>query len=127
MTDLRGEYRDGAARLTWSEPSDDGRGLGLVGYNVYRDGKLLNTDEPFVENEYTDTYGFNDVEHIYQVTVVYDEGETTYSNAIVISTTGITSVVADGKKQNIYDLQGMKLPAVPSRGAFILDNKKYSK
>lgn len=70
-------------------------GLGLVGYNVYRDGVRVNT-VPMVDLGYTDVAAGSQP-HSYFVTVVYDKGESRPSNVV---TTGvgddISAVRGDG-------------------------------
>lgn len=53
--------------------------LTIVGYNVYRNGSKLN-EKPVTETSFTDTieYGI----YTYEVTVVYDVGESVYSESI---------------------------------------------
>lgn len=67
--------------------------LSLMGYNVYRDDVCL-TAEPIMELEYTDTPD-DTAFHDYAVTVVYDKGESVYSNILRISTLAVDGVSAD--------------------------------
>lgn len=53
--------------------------LELLGYNVYRDGVMINTTL-VIPTEYEDTDVVNDVNYIYYITAVYDEGESGPSN-----------------------------------------------
>jgi hypothetical protein len=55
--------------------------LELLGYNVYRDGVMINTNL-VTATEYEDTGALNDVTYIYHVTAVYDEGESGPSNTV---------------------------------------------
>ncbi len=62
----------------------------LLGYNVYRDGKKINS-----ELVTTGSYVDNDVvdgDHVYQVTVLYDKGESVGSNKVPLSSDGIHDV-----------------------------------
>lgn len=67
--------------------------LSLMGYNVYRDDVCL-TAEPIMELEYTDTPD-DTAFHNYAVTVVYDKGESAYSNILRISTLAVDGISAD--------------------------------
>lgn len=69
--------------------------LSLAGYNVYRDDNRL-TSEPIMEQEYNDV--IDDQRHKYAVTVVYDKGESAYSNIVTVNYNGIDGVSADGVK-----------------------------
>ncbi len=70
-----------------------GEELSIVGYNIYRNGVLLN-NEPIMEPEFTD----GDVKRgdSYRVTVVYNLGESAPSNEFIASETGIDNVAALG-------------------------------
>lgn len=70
------------AESTWSGE------LSLIGYNVWRDGQLL-TAEPIMEQEYTETL---DGRHSYNVTVVYDRGESAMSNTVVMDNSGVAAL-----------------------------------
>ena len=62
--------------LTWDAPLPQQFAL-LRGYNVLRDGRLLN-DEPIQEETYTDTTFMNNsdtITFVYEVVAVYDMGE----------------------------------------------------
>lgn len=52
-----------------------GMGLTLQGYNVYRDNVLLTADAPAKGNAFTDAEGNDSRRITYQVTAVYDRGE----------------------------------------------------
>lgn len=64
----------------------------LEGFNIYRDGKLIESDYP--DNDYTD----KDVDLsngvTYQVTAVHAEGESVFSNLVTVSLTGIDNTIA---------------------------------
>ena len=66
-------------------------GLELVGYNVYRNGQLLNTT-PLTATTYTDNAPAGT--HTYTVTVVYNEGESIHSNEYVNVITAISGTAA---------------------------------
>ena len=63
--------------------------LSLLGFNVYRDGEKINS-ELLEEGYYVDTEAPAG-EHYYNVTTVYDKGESAFSNQ-VSTTTGIDAV-----------------------------------
>ena len=63
--------------------------LSLLGFNVYRDGEKVN-DELLEEGYYVDTNAPAG-SHYYNVTTVYDKGESAFSNQ-VSTTTGIEPV-----------------------------------
>ena len=54
--------------------------ISVVGYNVYRDDQLLAGN--ITSLDYTD-FTAGDDEHVYNVTVIYAEGESNYSNSYV--------------------------------------------
>lgn len=75
----------------------------VLGYRVYRDGKYLAT---VTTPAFTDD---NDDEHKYQVTVLYNSGESGLSNSVGKTTTSINN--ATSKPANvigIYNIQGCK-------------------
>lgn len=86
--------------ISFERAGGDGNTLQIVGYNVYRNGELLNA-EPVGGTSYVDS----DVEvgvYNYHVNVVYDRGQSALSNmaTVEITTTGIdtvTDAVADVK------------------------------
>ena len=68
--------------------------LSMMGYNVYRDLELL-TKSPIMEQTYTDA-GVGAGAHVYNVTVVYDLGESRLSNTAAVEEAGVASVNPDG-------------------------------
>lgn len=74
-------------------PAGAGGSLSLAGYNVYRDGKAVN-DAVVEDNAFIDS-PVADGEYTYVVTALYDEGESTGSNAAVVTVvkSGLDSVV----------------------------------
>lgn len=125
VTDLTGEYADGMVMLEWSEPIDE-IGLGFIGFNVYRNGKLLN-EEPLVDPMFEDEDPDGSLDYCtYHVTVVYTEGETRMSNPFSFLTTGIAGMKSgqDASESSIYDLQGRRLTVSPKRGIIIQDGRK---
>lgn len=73
---------------------DAGEPLELLGYNVYRSRELVNA-EPVTETTYTDASA-NVSDNIYQVTAVYNRGESAASNSVVLKPSAIEEVTAGG-------------------------------
>lgn len=67
----------------------------LLGYNVYRNGVKINQN-PIVDAKYIDTTAEN-ADHTYQVSAVYDKGESELSEAISIAKSVLGLVAADAK------------------------------
>lgn len=68
-----------------------------VGYNVWRDGVLVN-ETPVTDTSYTDTAA-DDNAHTYHVTAIYDLGESTISNAAKVGEySGVGAISTDGVK-----------------------------
>jgi len=89
---------DGLVHLNWDPPvlptraSDDEESLEirntrnmLFGYNVYRNGVLLNSHEVLPVNFYSDHSASHGVSYQYHVTAVYDIGESRPSNIVEIT------------------------------------------
>lgn len=58
--------------------------LDVIGYNLYRDGRLLNS-EPLTEASYTDTDVDKEHNYTYRVSTVYAQGESAWSEPITVS------------------------------------------
>ena len=67
--------------------------LSLVGYNVYRDGVKANA-EPLPETVWYDDHVTEGTNYSYQVTAVYDKGESQLSEALQIVATGINRLTS---------------------------------
>lgn len=67
----------------------------LLGYNVYRNGVKIN-QSPIVDAKYTDTTADN-TDHTYQVSAVYDKGESELSEPVSIAKSGLGLVSTDAK------------------------------
>lgn len=65
--------------------------LELNGFNVYRDGKRINS-EPVADNGYVDRTAKLDVEYTYAVSVVWDKGESGLSNSVTLKGAEVTAV-----------------------------------
>lgn len=76
--------------------------LSLVGFNVYCDSEKL-TAEPLMDFTYIDEKPSASAT-TYRVTTVYDKGESVYSNAVVLSPTGIDGVSTSSV--GIYGMDG---------------------
>lgn len=64
--------------------------LTVIGYNIYRDKTLVN-ESPVAETSYVDTQVPAGV-HSYQVSVVYDKGESALSDAASAETSSISAI-----------------------------------
>lgn len=78
--------------ITYVPDGAPARQYGLRGYNVWRDGVLLNA-EPMATTSYTDRDVTEGRDYAYQLTVVYDEGESDYTSPVTVTTTGISTAV----------------------------------
>lgn len=75
----------------------------FVGFNIYRDGELLNST-PIADTSFTDTTA---EKGNYTVKVVYNTGES-YGRSIFLDVNGIDSVEVDSNSDDAYyDLNGM--------------------
>lgn len=61
--------------------------LALIGYNVYRDNKLI-TEKPIMDMTFIDKGG-DGKKHEYAVTAVYDKGESKLSNRVRLASSGL--------------------------------------
>lgn len=80
--------------ITYTSAAEEAEELGLIGYNVYRNGVKI-TAEPIVENFYLDTVEDPTARYAYKVTVVYDKGESAYSNEVVINPASVGGLATD--------------------------------
>lgn len=94
-------------------------GLTFIGYNVYRDGKKINS-KLLTDNSFVDATASSGEPHAYKVTAVYDKGESAYSEAVEVTATGIEGTESDVDREvSRYDVSGRKL-GKPSRGVNII-------
>lgn len=94
----------------------------LLGYNIYRDGTRVN-EQLLTAPCYVDRLSAAG-EYIYQVTAVYAEGESPYSEPLLLDTeaAALTPVGLDmTAPKRLYDLLGRPV-AAPSRGGFFFKN-----
>lgn len=71
----------------------------LTGYNVYRDGNRV--AEGIGETMYVDKIGTSEAKFSYRVSAVYTEGESIYSDEVVVSTAGIGGAEAGAVKVSV--------------------------
>lgn len=103
------------------EPYVEKTNANFEGYNIYRDGALLNST-PVSETYYTVSpivYGK------YTVRVVYDEGESDDSNEVMVINSGIDSIETSAEDDAVYyDLNGIRVPEPQEGKIYILKNRK---
>lgn len=111
--------------------------LSMMGYNVYRDREPL-TEKPIMEQTFIDTTVDNG-KHIYNVTAVYDLGESRLSNDATVDSSGVgrvenlslrveagkgelTVIAEEGMEVDIFDASGLRIASFVSTGrdSFIL-------
>jgi hypothetical protein len=92
--DLKVTFEDGEIVLNWREVAAGYTGT-LVGYNIYKNGELLNETEPSRARTYADTEVSAGVNYMYYVTAVYSgpEHETEPSNVVVTQASATPSNV----------------------------------
>lgn len=99
--------------------------LVIKGYNIYRDGELIGAARPDV-TAFTDATAGTQP-HQYAVTVVYNAGESDFSNLVSVATS-LGSVQTDGAELSIYTADGIRLPHTSlkalKRGIYIVNGKK---
>lgn len=93
-----------------------------VGFNLYKDGELL-TELPWTSTDYID--GMTNDEHLYQVTAVYDLGESAPAT-VRVNTTGIGSISSndvrladEGNILAVYGCEGMMTEVTSADGKVI--------
>lgn len=77
--------------------------LTLEGYNVYRDNELIASK--VAGTEYADKSFVGGSTHVYNVTAVWKEGESNYSEPYTLTTTGVADLMTGAVK--VKGLQGM--------------------
>lgn len=96
--------------------------VSFKGYNVYRDNVLV--AENLATTSYTDSEGGN---HKYNVTAVYAEGESVFSNDFFSGdAAGINGVVAGAANSDIYTVTGVKMNNMKNipAGIYIVGGRK---
>lgn len=102
----------------------------VVGYNIYRDGKLV--AHTGTATTWTDPEGIGNG-HSYKITATYADGsESPYSNEVTIASTGITEIgdSHNGAPYDVYTIDGRALRLNASSldgldpGIYLINNKK---
>jgi len=79
--------------VTYIPATGEAAPLVVKGYNIYRDGRKLNT-ELVTSTSYTDDTVRSEGDHTYVVTAVYTEGESRPSNEATLSYSGINAATS---------------------------------
>lgn len=113
--------------ISYTSAAEEEEELGLVGYNVYRDGVKI-TSEPIVENYFLDDTIDPSKCYEYKVTVVYDKGESVYSNVVMVGNGSVGAFntndvrVATGQGNiRILNANGMIAKVISSDGKIIFN------
>lgn len=93
--------------VTFIPAEGEAANLSIIGYNIYRDGELLNA-EPVAECEFIDAAQAAE-DHSYAVVTVYDKGAS--APEFIAFTSGIDSVDADANaaKAEFFDTKGIRV------------------
>ncbi len=105
-------------------PDTTGRqNIVLTGYDVYRDGVKI-TSAPVASTTFTDEASGGD--HVYNVSAVYDKGESMISNPASVNVVNGISSIVETKTSNsaYYDLQGRKVTRPAHPGIYIHNGKR---
>lgn len=101
----------------------------LLGYNILRDGKLLN-EEPISTASYIDT-PLAPGTYSYQVAAVYSVGQSRYSAPVEAEVTNSTAIrnafTPVSSETAIYNLQGQRMNTAVERGIYIVNGRKVLK
>lgn len=113
--------------ITYIPASSKPMELAIKGYNIYRDNEKIN-DALVSNTSYTDTDVEKLSEYTYTVTVMYDLGESGFSNEAVVTTlTGINdaengiSIIAGDNKIVIRGAEGKNVTVTDINGMLITD------
>lgn len=93
----------------------------LSGYNLYRDDAFVAT-LPADVTSYADAEALPDVTHTYNVTALYDKGESLYSEAATGSrgtSVGIQGIDSDLEDAQYYTLDGLRIDN-PAKGQIVI-------
>lgn len=93
----------------------------LSGYNLYRDDAFVAT-LPADVTSYADAEAQPDVTHTYNVTAIYNKGESLYSEAATGSrgtTVGIEGIDSDLEDAEYYTLDGLRIDN-PAKGQIVI-------
>lgn len=81
-------YPGDAAQFTWEANSRS-----LLGYNLYKDGTLVNVDGPITATEYAvEDLDYNMTGYEFAVTALYGSGESALSETVTVFMTGTTTI-----------------------------------
>jgi hypothetical protein len=109
VTTLNGSYtEDDGVLLTWKTPEYDEDQMTILGYNVWYNGEKI-TETPLQEKTYQNKMTVEEGDK-FNVSVVYDLGESELSNDVIISVSGV----------NVAAQAAVK--AYTSHGALLIDN-----
>ena len=117
----RGDY---AGMFMVDDITYTGKPLTLNGYNVYRDAELIGNTAADVTSFPVEA---TDGQHVYNVTAVYAEGESGFSNGVTVDASGVMEIGADSTIDgNTYDLSGRRMPTDRKleKGVYIRNHRK---
>lgn len=98
----------------------EGSVLGIKGFNIYRDGMQIATEDPCADSTYTDATVEADSEYTYVVVPVLSDGtQCPESNTLVIRTTGADMIVVDDADAIYYNMQGILVIGKPEPGVYL--------
>lgn len=113
--------------ITYTSMEEVPEDVELLGYNIYRDGKRVNTSM-LLDSWFTEIFRAGEsINHEYNVTTVYDKGESAFSNTVNPAyPMGVASpVVTVRGHAPAYDLQGRRVsPSSPASGVIISAERK---
>ena len=90
----------------------------LMGYNVYRDGQLIDNVAATATSYIDATAG--DTDHAYTITALYSRGESAHSNVAGTSTGIGTIETANEGATAVYDLEGRQVPTTAQKGVYVV-------
>jgi hypothetical protein len=93
----------------------------IIGYNVYVDGVLMNSEPLPTPGT---TLQLEEGDHVVTVTVVYNYGESGSSNEYIISVDAISQMETyDASQSPMYDVSGRRV-ITPRQGQIVIKNGK---
>ncbi|MGN0210087.1 MAG: choice-of-anchor J domain-containing protein, partial [Muribaculaceae bacterium] len=104
--------------FTYAQHDGSADALTLIGYNVYRNGVRINT-EPVTETEYFDTNIDKGTTYNYKVTALYRQGESRYSNEVLVTTSAIENIATETSPVEYFNLQGIRVAEPTAPGIYI--------
>ena len=117
--------------ITYTSAEATPEDIELLGYNIYCDGQRQNT-VLLLDNCYAQTFRSTEaMNHNYNVTAVYDKGESAFSNTVnpTIPMGIIAPMMTVEGHTSLYDLQGRRansdaLRAAPDHRVIVSDGRK---